>query len=366
MRNYRMSDEEKKRAAVEANMKKERELSDKRKEIAVLQTEQTHAKLISQKARVYDVSTPAPKIIDDNEAVDQIREIGNLLTPRPPSPIFICPSLSRIVPFQKGELILIAGHTGKGKSTIVGSVCHSLWKQGLKTLVISNEEPKKDIRHRIGCIEHGIDFGKVKDHQVTHDEAAKLAKTAIDSTSFVHIIDQTYRGSSDSVKTIDGFKHTWAGQDFSQYSCVIIDYYQNVSRDTQVPSKSPWEVQSELSDFVDTQKNLIGIPIFILAQLKLFEANNEKDFEERLKGRKIIFEKCTFAVELVANKKNYTSKWMIHKDRAHGRDGRFVTTGFDKDRSLFVDNDTGFKLRAAKWISQWHAENPETPERDPK
>lgn len=328
-----------------------------KKEIEVLETKQKLAKLRDNEARQLDL-TGAPQIYNrDQEQIEYTQELQELAKPKPKPPTFLCSTLSRVVPFVPGSLVLIAAHSGKGKSTVVANIAYSNWKQGLKTLIFSNEEPKKDIRHRIGCIEHGIELGRVKDGSLTGHELMKLSEVTDDTVDYIHVVDQSYKNNGDFVKTIDGFKYVWNNTDFSQYACVIIDYYQNVTRDSRVPSKSPWEVQAELADFLDGQKNVIGIPIFVFAQLKLF-SDTEKEFEERLKGRKIIFDKCTFAVELASNKGDYTSEWKVHKDRHHGRDGAAVKTGFDKAFSRFVDRTTEFQEKAAAWVRQRQIENP--------
>jgi replicative DNA helicase len=327
------------------------------REIKQLRQKQDLAKLRDADARVLDLQTPAPKFNPDDEKAQYLGELQEIAKPKDPAPDVLCSSLNAVIPAVPGELILIAAHSGKGKSTVVANICYTLWKQGRKALVFSNEEPKKDVYHRVGCIEHRIPLGKVKDQVLTRQELMMLAESSESIIDNVHVIDQSYRGKSEFVKTIDGFKYVWKSIDFSQYSAVIIDYYQNVTQDSRVPSKNAWEVQSELADFLDAQKNVIGIPIFILAQLKLF-TDDEKEFEERLKGRKIIFDKCTFAIELASNKGDFTAEWKIHKDRSHGRDGRIVKTGFDKASSQFVDLSNNFRDKQAEWIRQRQMEQP--------
>ena len=71
---------------------------------------------------------------------------------------FINPALSAAIPFTRENMYLICAYTGNGKSTIAANISHPLWKEGKKTLVISNEEPQQDVMYRIACLELGYNF----------------------------------------------------------------------------------------------------------------------------------------------------------------------------------------------------------------
>jgi archaellum biogenesis ATPase FlaH len=322
-------------------------------DIARMRTEQEFRKLRDNESRRIDTTKPLP-------APDKTRLLNQVVTNLAKSVVgtggvkirhFITSGLRKVVPRVGGELILIAAHSGKGKSTVVANICYSNWRQGLKTIVFSNEEPGPDVIARIAGIELGIGLGRIKDSKLSEAEAVRMAEVSKEVAEFVEVVDQETWGRADYLKSLDGFKHAWSTFDYTKYDAVVIDYYQNVTFDTAVPSKTVNDVQSGFADFLDTQKNLIPCPIFVMAQLKE-HSDEEAEFENRLKGRKIIFDKCTFALELIPNKSNFTSKWVIRKDRSRGRDGVTISTGFDWVYNRYVDPDAGFIEKQMSWIRQ--------------
>jgi hypothetical protein len=344
-------------SVLDPQMKKQAELIRDKRELEQLKIKQELEWRREQEKQILDTTQAPPKIDPNEELNEYIGELEKLTAPRPPKPMIICGTLTKLIPYAPEEIILVGARSGRGKSTVVANLCSSLSRQNHRVLVISNEEPKRDVRHRIGCIELGIDLGKVKDRALSEQELHQLAEIGVKYIDLVHVIDFSYRGNADYVTTIDGFKYIWSGIDFSQYSAIIIDYYQNVTRDTRVPQKSINDVQAEFVSFLDQQKNVIGIPIFLLAQLKPF-SDQGKEFEERLKGRKIVFDKATFIIELATNQADYTSKWLIHKDRSRGRTGKSVTTGFDWVHSSFVDYTPDFRQKRDFWVAQRLREDP--------
>jgi len=62
---------------------------------------------------------------------------------------FVNEALTAAVPFTRENLYLMCGYSGNGKSTIAANISYALYKEGKKTLVVSNEEPKQDIIYRI-------------------------------------------------------------------------------------------------------------------------------------------------------------------------------------------------------------------------
>ena len=77
-----------------------------------------------------------------------------------------------------------------------------------------------------------------------------------------------------------------------------------------------------------------------MTQMKGYK--KDLDWKDRIVGTKAIAQPATFVVEVVPNKKNFTTNWIIHKAR-YGQTCK-VVTGFR--HGLIVPLDEKFK----KWV----------------
>ena len=102
------------------------------------------------------------------------------------------------------------------------------------------------------------------------------------------------------------------------YDCIIIDYYQNISRSLNNPDFNQYHVQEQFANLLDREKHAVGCPLIVFAQMRI---NKDQDSKERLEGRKIMFNKATDFYEMLIDKENNRSAFKCLKDRWLGKNG---------------------------------------------
>ena len=163
------------------------------------------------------------------------------------------------------------------------------------------------------------------------------------------VIDDNYEGVPGTTTTLEGIKNvlTKLLTEKIYYDAIIIDYYQNVKSSKHNPFLNEYQVQEQLAAFLDQYKNSYPAPIVLLAQVDPVTEENKKPFEHRIKGRKVISDKATFTMEIVADRENLRTEWCAHKGRFAGLVGRSFYTGFD--RGKFVAYDENFMKAVAAY-----------------
>jgi hypothetical protein len=257
---------------------------------------------------------------------------------------FMCKAFDGIVPNFGKNINLIGANTGEGKSTIVANIALETLMQGGKTLILTNEEAVPDVYNRITCLIKGWVYAN-------HNEFSDEQKAALEdgirglSTRIDVVADSTFGpGTTTTIEGVRGVLESLIIKG-KKYDSILIDYVQKISFSKVSPSLKNWEVLNNFMQFLDGFKNRYLAPITLLAQLHNSGNNNaERSFEDRLKGFKGIITPVTCAMEMVADKKTLTTKFVIHKNRWYSGnlDGQAITVGWykgkyvDKDRSDFV------------------------------
>jgi replicative DNA helicase len=256
---------------------------------------------------------------------------------------FINDDFKKAVPFFGQNLILLAAKTGDGKSTTAANIAYNCILQCKKVLIITNEEKVPDVYNRITCLIKGWAY-------VNHDQFTEEQKNAFHDympilSNKVMVIDDNYRGKSGQTTTIEGVTALLDSliTNETDYDAIVLDYYQNVSRSIKHPYIKNWEIQEQLAGYLDQFKNKYLAPIVILAQLKT-ESEKKITFKEALEGRKIILEKASCAIKMIADRENFRTEWQIMKSRFNTAVGSSIFTGFDKGK--YVRYTTEFRNQA--------------------
>lgn len=242
-------------------------------------------------------------------------------------------ALSSAIPFTRENLYLFCAYTGSGKSTVAANITFPLYKQGKKTLVLSNEESQQDVIFRIACLELGYNFNDYKKGLMSQEEKMQVLALFPEITKYVKVLDVTYK---DGLTTkIEGIKKALeAVKKEDSYSCVLIDYYQLIKYSLTDSKKTSYENLNDLRIWLGQYIKASTMPVVLFAQLySVSKKGGAKDIDTRIKDCTAIVEPATVIIEVVPNFEAQTSEFIIHKDR-FGRAGHRIVCGFEKGRYI--------------------------------
>jgi len=257
---------------------------------------------------------------------------------------FINPSLTAVVPFTRENLYVISAYTGSGKSTIAANVSYALWKEGKRSLVISNEESRQDILMRIACLDKGLNFNAYKKGNMPQDTLKECMCMFEDISASVKVCDVNYKNGLTS--KLEGVKKLLETVKDHDYSCVMIDYYQLIKRSDN-PGQSTYEVLGDLRVWLGSYIKRSKVPVVLFAQLHSLGKRQNKDLDSRVKQNPEILETATVVIEVIPDFENKTSSFVIHKDR-FGDAGKKITMAFDRGRFVDLDDEALLKIRQDK------------------
>jgi hypothetical protein len=235
--------------------------------------------------------------------------------------------LTAAIPFTCENLYLFCAYTGSGKSTAAANITYPLWKQGKKTLVISNEEPRHDILFRIASLELGLSFNAYKKGEMDKDDVKRVISLFEEISEYVHIMDVEYK---DGLSTkVEGIKNALTSVKAADYSCVLIVKYS-----VENPSKKSYDNLNDLRIWLGQYIKSSTAPVVLFAQLySIDKKGGVKGVEARLKECSAIVEPATVIIEICPDFDTQISEFLIHKDR-FGRQGKKIVCGYEN--GLFV------------------------------
>ena len=249
---------------------------------------------------------------------------------------FVNDEMTAIVPFTRENLYLICAYSGSGKSTIAANVSYPLWKEGKKSLVISNEESKQDVLFRIASLEFGYNFNDYKKGTMSIDKQKQCIRLFPEIAKYVKVIDvNAYDGITTKVEGVKKILTTLEKED---YSCIMIDYFQLIKQSTEKPSASHYEVLNDLRIWLGKFIKRANMPIVLFAQLHSIGKRKNEDLDSRIKDCPTIYEPATVVIEVIPHWEEKTSDFIIKKDR-FGRTGKKMTFSFDNGRFVELTNE---------------------------
>ncbi|MEW1754103.1 replicative DNA helicase [Streptomyces angustmyceticus] len=163
---------------------------------------------------------------------------------------------------QPGQLIVIAGRPGMGKSTVAMDIARNCAiKQGVPGAFISLEMPVRELMMRLISAEGGVALHHIRSGQMTTEDMAKMDK-AIPKIygAQLHINDceRTYTAIQAKLRRLKA-KHPDIG-------VIVIDYLQLMKLGGHRPESRQQEV-SEISSSLKLLAKELQVPIIALAQL---------------------------------------------------------------------------------------------------
>jgi len=279
-----------------------------------------------------DVSLDDVEAFGNKESISKMyRDISSYNKMLQQKITFINPALTAAIPFTRENLYLICAYTGNGKSTIAANISYPLWKEGKKTLVISNEEPQQDVMYRIACLELGYNFNDYKKGSMpmAHQKACALLFPEI--SNHVKVIDVNYKKGLST--KIEGIKNALEAVKHADYSAVMIDYFQLIQYSVSDPSRSRYNVLNDLRIWLGQYIRSSNIPVVMFAQLHSMGKRTNVELDSRIKECPGILEPSTVVLEVVPDFENKTTTFLIKKDR-FGYQGMRIECGFDKGKYI--------------------------------
>ena len=258
---------------------------------------------------------------------------------------FVNKDLTKAVPFTRENLYLLCAYSGSGKSTVAANVSYPLWKQGKKSLVISNEESEQDILFRIACLEKGYNFNEYKKGLMPMANQKECAMLFPEIAKYVKVVDVNYKnGLTTKVEGVKNVLEAINGQD---YSCAMIDYYQLIKRSSANPNAGSYDVLNDFRIWLGQFIKRANLPVVCFAQLHSIGKRNNKDLDNRIKHCPDIYEPSTVVVEIIPDFENRTSDFIIHKDR-FGLAGHKITCAFERGRFVSMSDEAIQRIQSQK------------------
>lgn len=241
-------------------------------------------------------------------------------------------SITATIPFTRENLYLFCAYTGTGKSTVAANISYPLWKQGKKVLVLSNEESDNDVIFRIACLELGLSFNDYKKGEMPVEQQKQVLHLFPDITKFVKVLDVSFKNGLTT--KVEGVKSALDAVKTSDYSCVLIDYYQLIKYSSTDRSKTAYENLNDLRVWLGQYIKSSNVPVALFVQLySVSKRGGAKDIDARIKDCSAIVEPATVIIEVVPNYEDETSEFIIMKDR-FGKAGKKIVCPFNKGRYL--------------------------------
>jgi KaiC/GvpD/RAD55 family RecA-like ATPase len=254
---------------------------------------------------------------------------------------FICKTFDGVVPFFRKNFILVGARTGEGKSTAVANIAYTVLTKknpvngkGYRVLVITNEERAEDFYNRVTSLIKGWHYTNHSEFTEEQRKEFRRMIPVLANGGRLTVVDNNHNGSHGVTTTLEGiesiFDSLLAKKEY--YDIVLIDYYQNIISSKKDAYMKENDVQAKLTRMMDRYKNIYPAPIVMMAQIMPPDKDDKTPFQYRIKGRKIIMDATTFAVEMVRDSKNLCTYWHIHKSRFTNYVGEKKTTAYNNGK----------------------------------
>ena len=244
------------------------------------------------------------------------------------------------------SLYLHEDFTVMHNSSVAANISYPLWKQGQNVLGLANEESDCDVVFRVACIELGLSYNDYKNGKMSAENQLLIIKMIPEITKHIKIFDNNYKnGLTGTLEGVISFLEAIKNRD--DYSCVLIDYYQNVKRSIDHPE---WDLRKILVTLQVYIKNYIkhtSFPVVMFAQLHSVGKRPAKEMDSRIKEAPSVEEAATLTIEVVPDREARCSDFIIHKSR-FGIAGFRMTLGFDKGKFVNYTEDFKRKVNTAK------------------
>lgn len=212
-------------------------------------------------------------IIDDMQnAFDGIEEYAKNYEKKKNTSIFTpYNSLNKVIgSLQGGDMVILAGGTGGGKTCAMLNLVTGIAQAGKKVDIFSLEMPREQLQQRMICSEAEIDASKFRKFSLTEEDKKKYVTTANDK--FANLNIRIYKKQTISIEQIKYITMR------SDADIVFIDYLGLIN---SYSNKGTYERFSEISRNIKLLAMESNKPIVALHQLNR-EFQNREDKTPRL------------------------------------------------------------------------------------
>lgn len=184
----------------------------------------------------------------------------------------LLPSLDDYYTFGNGELVLLAGQTGKGKSAYFTNVCASVMKRGIPAVVIDTELTDKVFLPRLLANLSGVPVRIVKNGRYTKEEEERVLKSIEwikKCPGFVHeyqpvfsklaveqICRKWYNKNKLGFLVYDYIKDTekYGAAELSQSLGIIADFLKSIAGNLKIPVLAGLQLNQKTGQVADSSK----------------------------------------------------------------------------------------------------------------
>ena len=260
---------------------------------------------------------------------------------------FITPRLSKVVPVYGDQLILIAGESGRGKSTTAANILEPLIRENKRVAYISTEETSEAVILRTTCLLNDWNinlkrtWGKDSERkQQIYGAIRDLMKSGnlkfYDSYTYGKDVKTGAKIKPPEMTTSDGIE--MALKDIENvdtpFDIVILDYITKVGSSKKNAGDQEWRVIYNTFAMLEEWAKRCKTPFVVFSQLH-DKKSEDSSFVGRLPGAKRIFNLATCVIEMSTDYEERTTQFICHKNR----DGGILfkaTTRYDRGR--YIDN----------------------------
>jgi archaellum biogenesis ATPase FlaH len=207
------------------------------------------------------------------EMLDEVSQMNDRLT-------FISPNLTKVVPLYGVNVILIAGKSGRGKSSVMANITEPIITNGGFVACISTEEKARSIALRTVCLQLGLNYNTRRHWLSDKLDVIKPALQNLFVESKLKIYDSyTYGKDLESGAKVKALEMTsregiqMALIDIEKSArkpdVIMLDYITKVSTSTKNNKLQEWQVMTACCADVEEWSKRTGIPAIIFTQLEV-------------------------------------------------------------------------------------------------
>lgn len=176
--------------------------------------------------------------------------------------------------FQPGQIIVVAGHTGKGKTTLAGCFALAAIEAKIATAYYSLEMSRSDVSKRLLANLSGVGLGQIHTGHMSEFNRLEVRRAKEHLSRLPLVLQDTETGAITAAGLATSLRKARLEHGIQ---LAVVDYLGLISRD---PGDKPENRNIEVSQLSRAMKLIageLGIPIIVLHQLNRASATRSVD-----------------------------------------------------------------------------------------